>query len=273
MLEPVFRWEPDPSQFSGALPPSTGAPYGVEDALGFDSLNLARLKDLMDAIDPRIVVRRGNFRGARDARRLDTPLLDLLGVRYVLALPTDGAGPGPRPTGDPIGRPGLAMWERGDGNRVFLPGSVEVQADPTDLVRHLADPGFQPDLVALSEVPIPGLESAGSAGRAGRATLRVHEDERVVVAVEPERAGLLVLADAWYPGWKASVDGRERPIHRVDHAFRGVVVGPGDREVVFTYEPASFRIGVGLTLAALALLGALAPVLHRTRPKRAAEVA
>jgi len=134
----------------------------------------------------------------------------------------------------------------------------------------MAHPGFRPDLWAYSEVPIEGPEPGptGEPLDAGTARLVRHEDERAEVEVEPARAGLLVLTDAWYPGWKASVDGEERPIHRVDQAFRGVVVRPGDRRVVFEYHPASFRIGVLASLAGLLALGVGSLALARTGRNR-----
>jgi hypothetical protein len=45
-----------------------------------------------------------------------------------------------------------------------------------------------------------------------------------------------------------------------------VVVAPGDREVEFRYEPASFRAGVATSGAAIVLLAACAFWLERTRP-------
>ncbi|HMB69719.1 MAG TPA: hypothetical protein VKU85_10425, partial [bacterium] len=59
----VLSYEPRRTPFGGVMPPSTGAVYGVEDVLGFDSINLDRYRELMEAIDPAIVVKRGNFRG------------------------------------------------------------------------------------------------------------------------------------------------------------------------------------------------------------------
>ena len=43
----------------------------------------------------------------------------------------------------------------------------------------------------------------------------------------PRGEALLVLGDVYYPGWKASVDGDEVPIERVDYLLRGVRIGPG----------------------------------------------
>ena len=65
--------------------------------------------------------------------------------------------------------------------------------------------------------------------------------------------GILVLSDTYYPGWRAFVDGVERPILRANHVFRAVVVPTGAREVVFSYEPDSFRYGLLVSVAAAAL--------------------
>jgi uncharacterized membrane protein YfhO len=85
------------------------------------------------------------------------------------------------------------------------------------------------------------------------------------VEVQPTHAALLVLADAYFPGWKCFVDGVEQPIHRVDYVLRGVTVKPGDREVVFKYQPDSFRIGACVSL--LSLLVILGTSLSLRRPR------
>ena len=63
----------------------------------------------------------------------------------------------------------------------------------------------------------------------------------------------MVLSDTYYPGWRAFVDGVERPILRANHVFRAVVVPAGAQEVVFSYEPDSFRYGLLVSVAAVAL--------------------
>src|SRR5205814_7944695 len=87
--------------------------------------------------------------------------------------------------------------------------------------------------------------------------------------------GYLVLADTYYPGWVARVDGVEQPILRADYLFRAVAVRPGQQVVEFRYEPTSFRIGAatsGLTLLVLVALVAATLVdparwpVRRSRP-------
>jgi hypothetical protein len=267
----ILRHEPLRSPTTGVLPPSTGALYGLEDVLGFDSINLARYRELLESLDPEIVVRRGNFRGTRRAESLALPLVDLLNVRYVLA-----ASPEPLPGLELAHASDLAVHENRDVlPRAFLVDEVRVLEDPAALRRAMALPSFRPDLWAYAESPIPGVpERPADAFRSERPDLGAvrilsYGDEKVRIEVEPRGPALLVLTDAHYPGWKASVDGEARPIHRVNHVFRGVGVRPGDREIVFTYEPSSFRVGAALSLAGLVALGIGTVGFGRTAPRRA----
>jgi hypothetical protein len=63
-------------------------------------------------------------------------------------------------------------------------------------------------------------------------------------AVSPS---LLRVSAAWYPGWRAEVEGDPLPVVRVDHALMGVVVPAGDNEVTLNFH--SNRFGAGLTIS------------------------
>jgi uncharacterized membrane protein YfhO len=58
-----------------------------------------------------------------------------------------------------------------------------------------------------------------------------------------QNPGLVVLTDTYYPGWKAYLDGKKVDIKLTDHAFRGIVVPAGTHEIVYKYDPASFKLG------------------------------
>ncbi|MCH7911179.1 MAG: YfhO family protein [Candidatus Hydrogenedentes bacterium] len=76
--------------------------------------------------------------------------------------------------------------------------------------------------------------------------------------------GILVMADAYYPGWKATVDGDPAEVFPVDGAFRGVFVPQGTQTVIIFYDPASVKIGLGITIvAALLVLGGYVHLLLR----------
>jgi hypothetical protein len=66
----------------------------------------------------------------------------------------------------------------------------------------------------------------------------------------------LVISQAHYPGWKARVNGVEKPMLRANYAFCAVELQRGLNLVDLSYEPESFRIGLWIGLASL-LVGVL----------------
>jgi hypothetical protein len=81
------------------------------------------------------------------------------------------------------------------------------------------------------------------------------------------RGGYLVIDDGWFPGWTATVDGRQTPVLRADYLLRAVRLPPGRHLVRLVYAPLTYLLGMAITLAtALVLLGfALATGLWRVR--------
>jgi uncharacterized membrane protein YfhO len=112
-------------------------------------------------------------------------------------------------------------------------------------------------------------------GLKGVAAVTAYAPERVEVATQADGAALLVLADNYYPGWNATVDGRPAEVYRTNHTFRGVVVPAGRHRVVFTFDPAGVKEGFYIWLACLALLAGygawLLAARRRAAPGAAAE--
>jgi hypothetical protein len=75
----------------------------------------------------------------------------------------------------------------------------------------------------------------------------------------------LVWDQAFYPGWKARLNGKETPIQRANFAFSAVEVPAGDWRIDLDYEPDSLRQGEWIGMASLVLgLGSL--FLGRRKP-------
>jgi uncharacterized membrane protein YfhO len=72
---------------------------------------------------------------------------------------------------------------------------------------------------------------------------------------------MVVLADAWFPGWNATVDGKPAQIYRAYNLLRGVVVERGDHEVIMLYRPTS--VFIGMAMAAVGMLLCAALQFHR----------
>ena len=90
----------------------------------------------------------------------------------------------------------------------------------------------------------------------GEVLARGYGATRMQFEVQGQPAGSdPLLSEMDFPGWRAEVDGTDRPIPRADYALRAVPLQAGDRLVRLTYEPDSLRFGALLTLLA-ALTGA-----------------
>ena len=188
-------------------------------------------------------------------------LVDAAAVRWVIASASvDGTA---RRLGLPpvaVADPGVRVYRNDDRlpRARFVP-RVEVMPDPDALLRRLADGDDDLARVALVEAPpASGAGGPAAAGATGTARFVADDPEHVVLDVDAPAAGFVVLADQYYPGWRASVDGHPVPIARGNYLFRLVEVPAGRSRVDFRYRPASVYAGglvslltaVGLAAAA-----------------------
>ena len=93
-----------------------------------------------------------------------------------------------------------------------------------------------------------------------RGAVSVYEANRVVAEINAPAAGIVVLDDAMYPGWKARVDGKPQRVFFANGFVRGVFVGPGHHRVEWRFRPANhgFRL-LALFAAFLAIILAATP--------------
>lgn len=201
--------------------------------------------------------------------QLSPTLQHLWAVRFAtLNQPVDSL-PGFHPTAGPVsfpntlGRTALAgyLWEsdatpewvRVVGGAVLAP---DAQIGPT-----VADPNYPFDRVALfadtaqvaGATPTPAIPEPSPV----TASLTEWRPGAMTVAISgsaPSNTYLLV-AENWYPDWRATIDGVAAPTHRANGAMLSVVIPPGAREVRLSFEMASYRTGRMVTL--LSILGAV----------------
>ncbi|MBI1278668.1 MAG: YfhO family protein [Anaerolineaceae bacterium] len=80
--------------------------------------------------------------------------------------------------------------------------------------------------------------------------------ERIEIRVNTgDQAGLLVLSDAYYPGWTATVNSEPTHIYRTNIMFRGVPVPKGESTVIFEFHPWWWPVIPLLGLAAWLAVG------------------
>jgi hypothetical protein len=159
----------------------------------------------------------------------------------------------------------IRVWRVPDAlPRSWVVGASQVAADRRAFAV-LSSPGFEPaHEVLLAEGPARGpvLDFVGSSRVLRRAP------DRVVLEVEASAPGFVVLADAFDPGWRATVDGRAASIRRANVAFRAVGVPAGRHVVEMVYRPRGAARGLVLTAGGLVLLIAAATRARKRRRAR-----
>lgn len=195
------------------------------------------------------------------------PLLDLLGVRYVLATERLAhAGPVVGPTlGDTF-----FVHERPHAlPRAFTVPTLEPLPTDAAIVAALADPQLEPRrqaFVRADELAPPLARGDGERDVRFTADLPT----RIELAVGAGAAPWLVLTDTFLPGWSASIDGEAAAIVRVNHAQRAVRLP--ERACTVTFAYAAPGLGAGLLLAGITTV-ALAVFTARQRRRGGAGTA
>ena len=135
--------------------------------------------------------------------------------------------------------------------RVYLAGSSRLVRDDREATS-LMHAGHDFHHIALVEKPLE-LPTAPSS-RAGSVAITRFEPERISVAVETSAPALLVLAEPWYPGWSALVNGLSAPCIPANAWMRAVPVPAGKSQVVLTFHSTYLVSGAVISLATLALV-------------------
>ncbi|HEY3174162.1 MAG TPA: YfhO family protein [Candidatus Polarisedimenticolia bacterium] len=237
--------------------PETQMVYGLSSIEGYDAMELARYRRLLDRAQVASIHETGLIpAGSR-------PLLDLMGTRYIVT-----------PPGGVVSGPEMSLMYDGPDGRVFvnagarprltfvtraeaLSGNETLEAlagsrsDPWNRVLIEDDATLgRPDRVDEADGPRPTI------------TLDLNLPGSLTATVRGQTGpGYLVVADAWHGGWRAEVNGRPATVLRADYCFMAVSVPAGEARVVLEYRPGAFTAGVWVS--ALALLGTLIAGLSR----------
>lgn len=230
-----------------ALLPNTAMMYGLQDFRGYDAVGIDRYGELLAA----------GFHWTGAGYQLwngsSFPMLDLFNVKYVLAPPDI---PFPAEHFEKLSTGPTTIYR----NRRALPRAFVLNETRVlrgnDALRQLRDGSIDLTREALLEEPLDATSSLdATSGTAGDVVaVRRYQDRDVSIDVQVAGRRLLVLLDTYYPGWVATVDRKEVPVHRVDHAFRGVVIPAGRHIIDFHYRPRSVYAGAALSLTALAVV-------------------
>jgi hypothetical protein len=261
--QPADRFAPDP--YGPFRLHNLGMTYPpLEGASGYESFTIWRYVNFLHVLNTGSPYPPGKLRqdlAAGDIKRWDSPLVDLLNLRWAITVAPPAPGwverfrppPGapPQARHEPSWDPQLRVYENPHPlPRAFVVYGAQVLPDDARQAAALArlDPRAS---VLLDQAPVPPPIGDGrpwSPARLVRA-----ERTRLVIEAEPSADGVLVVSETAYPGWSVAVDGKPAPLLRADYAFRGVALPAGHHvvEMRFSSRPTRF----GLALSALGLFG------------------
>ena len=224
--------------------------FDLQDIRGYDSIIPKQYTNYMAAIEPQNELPFNRIQPISGWESLNSPLLDVLGVRYIVS-------------SEALDLPKLQEVWRGEGVRVYenlavapraytLPRTSTVVAD--DAIASLAERDPRQYIVIENEDLPQGVDIVGREPVPGileEASITEYRNIQVVVEVLLQEPSWLILNDSYFPGWKAYVrpqgsgesEEEEVSITRVNGNFRGVMLEPGAWTVRFRYSPASFQLG------------------------------
>jgi hypothetical protein len=272
------------------LQPSTNYMYEFQIIRGYDGLELPEYNDLLTMMKRDAWVDIHSY----NSTTLDytSPVLDLLGVRYIVSENDLSTIPGLKKVLDgPV-----KIFENEEAlERAFVVGRwistdrlkrllgedleaalaylkpalsvqdfdlAEVASTRQGMIRFVAEHfNFREWAIVDEEV---GLEGGGT----GEVRVRIMEEERILLDVDMRGEGLLIVTENHFPGWEARVDGKEARILRGDVTFKVIPLTDGRHEVELTYNPTSFYGGVKIALVAALLLLLLVFTPRLTAPLR-----
>ena len=145
--------------------------------------------------------------------------------------------------------------------RAFLADSYIVAKNPQEILNLIFDPKIDiRNTIILPEI-LPGFpplknkyENTSASDTSSSAEITTYQPNRVIVKTNSQKDEILFLSDNFYPGWTASIDGRQTPIYKADYTFRAVKVPKGSHQIIFLFDPESFKLGAIITLTTLVCL-------------------
>ncbi len=218
--------------------------FNFYDVRGYDSIFPMQYRRYMEAIQPQGELDFNRIAPLSEAAALDSPLLDLLNVKYIL-------------TEEDIANPKYTLVYSAEvriyQNQTVMPRAYLQPASTTLLAEDFpkAIQSFDPRqyVIISNQSPNPSITQSPTPAWPAPADIIQYTPNEVLVAADVPQLSWLVLADSYFPGWKAFVrevnaeSETEIPITLINGNFRGVLLEPGAWQVRFQYSPDSFKLG------------------------------
>jgi len=227
-----------------------GWPYALQDVRGYDSIILKQYADYMGVIEAQNETQFNRIQPITTYGGLDSPMLDLLNVKYVL---TDPDVPIESPKFKLVYDAEVKVYENlGVLPRAFtMPiGCETITDDPLTALKQ-----YDPRTTVIVEKSANQANAANPACVLTPAEVIDYQINDVVIKTQVDQPSWLVLNDTYFNGWmafrvNADQSETEIPITRAYGNFRAVPIEAGENTIHFKYSPMSFKLGLFISFMA-----------------------
>lgn len=167
----------------------------------------------------------------------NTLVLELLNIKYVIAK-------------KPLRVNGLSQVYHNDFYvykidntlpRAYVVPYARILSDQNEVLNSIRSKTFSPKEEVIITDNLP--QNKISTTTFEKATITAYTPNKIVVRAKTPDAGYLVLSEVWYPGWKASDNGKEVKILKGNGIMRVIPLTKGQHTIIYTYSPRLFVLG------------------------------
>ncbi len=226
------------------MPASSNLYYNIEHRGGSSPLLIKRYYELtkeLGFVDASL----GRHPFSKEIWSKEKGVVDALGVRWILSDVS-------------LDLPGLQLLQIMNHHYLYqnfdaLPAvyavfNVKSIPDNQERLSYIKSTEFNPALEAVVEENLK-IPLKSDLKKYKSAQIVSQTDLLTDAQIQMDKPGLVVFQNAFYPRWKALVDGKSQTLIPVDHALSGAWIGEGEHRVKFYYDLTSERWCQGVSLA------------------------
>ncbi len=233
-------------------PSNVWTPYGLKAASGQSALMIDSMSRYIRLVNNNEAITR-----FVDINNYNSPLYDTLNIHYYLAINRDKIA-APSADGTPRSEALASKFKEVKNYKstrlyentqnlgyAWTAHKSVCQSDQQEVARLLKDPNYNP-----REVMYLNCEGQKELLSTKSAEIAIQKDNpgEVILQVKSDQDSYVHMSQAYFPGWKATVDGIQTPLYTSNIALSGVFVPQGLHSVRVSYQPQSFILGAFLSL-------------------------
>ncbi|OGS33835.1 MAG: hypothetical protein A2474_00630 [Elusimicrobia bacterium RIFOXYC2_FULL_34_12] len=129
--------------------------------------------------------------------------------------------------------------------KAYLVPKTKIVKDEKSILDIISNKDFNP----LNEVVLEkDMDHGYSDINGSNVDIVKYSDNEVIINATLSNEGFLVLNDAYYPGWKAEVNGERKNIFKANYLMRAVALNKGNNTIKFYYDSDYFKIGFVISI-------------------------